>query len=65
MFENTSIEKKVQAMVVMKQLRIKEFFKDYDPLRKGTVTDSQVKKIFKESNKKNSSKEFWWWWGCS
>lgn len=29
----------------MKQLRIKEFFKDYDPLRKGVVTESQFKRI--------------------
>ena len=30
--------KKVQAEVVMKRVRIREFFKDYDGLRKGTVT---------------------------
>ena len=33
------VEKKIQAEVVMKRIRIKEFFKDYDPLRKGTVTE--------------------------
>lgn len=29
----------------MKQLRIRQFFKDFDPLRKGTVTDSQFRRI--------------------
>jgi len=30
--------KKIQGDVVMKRLRIREFFKDFDPLRKGLVT---------------------------
>ncbi len=29
----------------MRQLRIKEFFKDYDPLRKGIVTEGQFRRI--------------------
>ncbi len=32
--------KKVQANVVIKQIRIREFFKDFDNLRKGTVSES-------------------------
>jgi hypothetical protein len=32
------VEKKIQGEVVMKRIRIKEFFKDYDPLRKGVVS---------------------------
>ena len=32
------ILKKIQGEVVMKRVRVKEFFKDYDPLRKGIVT---------------------------
>lgn len=36
------VEKKIQADVVMKKLRIQEFFRDFDSLRKGTVTESQV-----------------------
>lgn len=32
------IVKKIQAEVVMKRIRIKEFFKDFDNLRKGTVS---------------------------
>jgi len=34
------VEKKIQAEVVMKRLRTREFFKDYDPLRKGTISES-------------------------
>jgi hypothetical protein len=30
---------KVQAEVVMKRVRIREFFRDFDTLRKGTVTE--------------------------
>ena len=30
--------KKIQGEVVMKRVRIREFFKDFDPLRKGIVT---------------------------
>ena len=26
----------------MKRIRIREFYKDFDPLRKGLVTESQV-----------------------
>lgn len=29
----------------MRQVRIKEFFKDYDSLRKGVVTENQFKRI--------------------
>lgn len=32
--------KKIQGDVVMKRIRVREFFKDYDPLRKGMVTES-------------------------
>jgi hypothetical protein len=34
--------RKIQAEVIMKRLRIAEFFRDYDPLRKGVVSESQV-----------------------
>ena len=34
---------KIQAEVIMKRIRIREFFKDYDNLRKGIVSESQVK----------------------
>jgi len=34
---------KIQAEVIMKRIRIREFFKDYDNLRKGIVSESQVR----------------------
>jgi len=34
----------------MRQIRIKEFFKDYDPLRKGVVTENQFKRILNINN---------------
>jgi hypothetical protein len=43
--ELTEVEKKIQAEVVMKKLRLKEFFKDFDGLRKGTVTETQFRRI--------------------
>ena len=44
------MEKKIQGEVVMKRIRISEFFKDYDPLRKGFVTEGQFKRILHVSN---------------
>jgi len=35
----TEVELKIQAEVVMKRLRIKEFFRDFDGLRKGIVSE--------------------------
>ena len=40
-FDN-SIEKLIMAQVFKKQIRLREMFKDYDPLRKGTVTEDKV-----------------------
>ena len=34
------VEERLQAMVVMKRIRIEEFFQDYDKLRKGKVKES-------------------------
>jgi len=34
----TDVEKRLQALVVMKRIRIEEFFRDFDKLRKGRVT---------------------------
>ena len=41
---------KIQAEVVMKRLRIREFFKDFDPLRKGTITEQQFRRVLHISN---------------
>lgn len=48
--DTLEVEKKIQAEVVMKKLRIKEFFKDFDGLRKGTVTESQFRRILDMTN---------------
>lgn len=32
------VEARLQAQVVMKRVRIEEFFRDFDKLRKGKVT---------------------------
>eukprot|EP00930_Biecheleria_cincta_P062821 TRINITY_DN4826_c0_g1_i1.p1 TRINITY_DN4826_c0_g1~~TRINITY_DN4826_c0_g1_i1.p1 ORF type:complete len:493 (+),score=105.79 TRINITY_DN4826_c0_g1_i1:99-1577(+) len=45
---------KIRAKVVEKRIRIKEQFQDFDPLRKGLCTASQVKTVF---NILNLSKE--------
>lgn len=34
----SDVEQRLQAMVVMKRVRIEEFFRDFDKLRKGKVT---------------------------
>jgi hypothetical protein len=41
----------------MKRVRVKEFFKDYDNLRKGTVTEIQFKRVLDVSNLKITEKE--------
>jgi len=40
---NTDIENLIKAEVFRKQIRIKEFFFDYDRLRKGTVTEDKFR----------------------
>ena len=39
------VMKKIQAQVTLKRIRIKEFFLDYDTLRKNIVTGDQFKRI--------------------
>jgi hypothetical protein len=36
----SDVEQRLQALVVMKRVRIEEFFRDFDKLRKGRVTPS-------------------------
>ncbi len=36
------VEKRLQALVLKDRVRIKEFFKDFDRLRKGTVGEAAV-----------------------
>lgn len=42
----------------MKQLRIKEFFKDYDNLRKGTVSETQFRRVLDITGIPLSNQEF-------
>lgn len=51
------IIEKIQAEVVMKRIRIKEFFKDFDKLRKGTVSQAQFERILRISGINISEKE--------
>ena len=41
----TDVEDRLRAMVVMKRVRVREFFLDFDKLRKGRVTHAQFKAI--------------------
>jgi hypothetical protein len=45
-------------MVVMKRVRIEEFFRDYDKLRKGKVTINQFKGILSMLNFQMTENEF-------
>lgn len=45
MCDPSDVEERVRALVVMKRLRIEEFFIDFDKLRKGRVTKPQFKAI--------------------
>jgi len=39
------VMKKIQAQVTLKRLRIREFFLDFDGLRKNIVTGDQFKRV--------------------
>lgn len=41
----SDVEERLRAIVVMRRVRIEEFFKDFDKLRKGKVTPNQFKSI--------------------
>lgn len=51
-------EDRIRAMVVMKRIRIEEFFYDFDKLRKGRVTRSQFKAILSSMNLTLTENEF-------
>ena len=36
------VEKRLQARILQDRIRLREFFKDFDPLRKGTVGEAGV-----------------------
>ena len=52
------VEVRLQATVVMKRVRIEEFFLDFDKLRKGKVTKNQFMSILSMLNFNLTSEEF-------
>lgn len=52
------ILKKIQAEVTLKRLRIREFFLDFDGLRKNIVTGQQFRRILSNLNLAISENEF-------
>ena len=44
------VEERLQSLVVMKRIRIEEFFLDFDKLRKGRVTKNQFESILSMLN---------------
>lgn len=40
------VEKRLQALVAKDRIRIKEFFIDFDKLRKGQVGEAAVSRLF-------------------
>lgn len=52
------ILRRVQAEVTLKRLRIREFFLDFDGLRKNIVTGLQFRRVLNSLNLAFSDKEF-------
>ena len=54
----SDVEDRIKAAVVMKRVRIEEFFRDFDKLRKGRVTRAQFKSILSTMNFTLTNDEF-------
>ena len=52
------IEKRLQAQVVMKRVRVEEFFFDFDKLRRGKVTKAQFEEILSMLNFNLTAEEY-------
>jgi hypothetical protein len=52
------VEDRIKAMVVMKRVRIAEFYKDFDKLRKGKVTCAQFRSVLSMLNFNLTVEEF-------
>ena len=52
------VEERIQTQVVMKRVRIGEFFRDYDKLRKGKVTPNQFTTVLSILNFKLTDEEY-------
>ena len=48
------VEKRLQALIAKDRIRIKEFFLDFDKLRKGTVGEAGVSKQISFRNMPNN-----------
>lgn len=46
----SDVEDRLRSMVVMKRVRIEQFFQDFDKLRKGHVTKNQFASILSQLN---------------
>ena len=42
--DRPELEKKLREYLEEKRIRLKEFFLDFDPLRKGVITEDKVSK---------------------
>ena len=54
----SDVEKRLQAQVVMKRIRVEEFFRDFDKLRKGRVTVPQFRTVLSMLNFQLTEDEF-------
>ena len=54
----SDVEQRLQALVVMKRVRIEEFFRDFDKLRKGKVTVPQFRSVLSMLNFPLTEAEF-------
>ena len=54
----SDVEDRLKAAIVMKRVRIEEFFRDFDKLRKGRVTRQQFKQILSSMNFTLTNDEF-------
>jgi len=58
MCDPSDAEERIRATVVMKRIRIEEFFLDFDKLRKGRVTKTQFKAILTQLGLTLTDNEF-------
>lgn len=54
----SDVEDRLKSIIVMKRVRIEEFFRDFDKLRKGRVTRPQFKQILSSMNFTLTADEF-------
>ena len=52
------LEKKLKAEIVMRKIRIQEFFGDFDKLRKGYITKDQFRRVLELTGIQISDDQF-------